>query len=235
MRTTDALIIGMELGRIRGALDAWEESKHPRADNGQFTSGAGGSGSTSTKGASKISDKHKKALQNQLEAHIFSKNPNGAGERTQIASNEMEFAGITNEEMVKMLNAYDPKYEYRIDVEEKKGNFWTNGAKIKKQYLVREKKSGTTKKPAEKASKPATSKWKKASQEYKDNVNNMIYGVEYGGDIETVAENDFNSPKGSKRYKEIMKIAKAYKNKKMSKAEAREALMGHYMDAWKGV
>ena len=48
MRTTDALIIGMELGRIRGALDAWEESKHPRADNGQFTSGAGGGGKSAT-------------------------------------------------------------------------------------------------------------------------------------------------------------------------------------------
>ena len=44
MRTTDALRIGMELGQIRGALDAWEENKHPRADNGQFTSGAGGGG-----------------------------------------------------------------------------------------------------------------------------------------------------------------------------------------------
>jgi hypothetical protein len=38
----------MELGRIRGALDAWEESKHPRANNGQFTSGSGGGGSSKT-------------------------------------------------------------------------------------------------------------------------------------------------------------------------------------------
>ena len=49
MRTTDALRIGMELGRIRGALDAWEENKHPRADNGQFTSGSGGGGGSSPK------------------------------------------------------------------------------------------------------------------------------------------------------------------------------------------
>lgn len=45
MRTTDALAIGMALGRIKGTLDAWEESKHPRADNGQFSSSPGG-GST---------------------------------------------------------------------------------------------------------------------------------------------------------------------------------------------
>lgn len=45
MRTTDALIIGMELGRIRGALDAWEESKHPRRPDGKFGSGGGNSSS----------------------------------------------------------------------------------------------------------------------------------------------------------------------------------------------
>ena len=39
MRTADALKIGMALGRISKTLDAWEESKHPRADNGQFSSG----------------------------------------------------------------------------------------------------------------------------------------------------------------------------------------------------
>ena len=42
MRTADALKIGMALGRISKTLDAWEESKHPRADNGQFSSGGGG-------------------------------------------------------------------------------------------------------------------------------------------------------------------------------------------------
>lgn len=44
MRTEDALKIGMALGRISKTLDAWEESKHPRADNGQFSSGGGGGG-----------------------------------------------------------------------------------------------------------------------------------------------------------------------------------------------
>lgn len=39
MRTVDAIRIGMALGRISKTLDAWEESKHPRADNGQFSSG----------------------------------------------------------------------------------------------------------------------------------------------------------------------------------------------------
>lgn len=44
MRTADALKIGMALGRISKTLDAWEESKHPRADNGQFSSSSGGGG-----------------------------------------------------------------------------------------------------------------------------------------------------------------------------------------------
>ena len=43
MRTKDALAVGMALGRIRGTLDAWEESKHPRQPDGRF--GSGGSSS----------------------------------------------------------------------------------------------------------------------------------------------------------------------------------------------
>ena len=42
MRTADALTIGMALGRIKGTLDAWEESKHPRRPDGKFGSGGGG-------------------------------------------------------------------------------------------------------------------------------------------------------------------------------------------------
>jgi hypothetical protein len=43
MRTTDALMIGMALGRIRATLDAWEESKHPRQPDGKFGKGGGSS------------------------------------------------------------------------------------------------------------------------------------------------------------------------------------------------
>lgn len=43
MRTKDALAVGMALGRIRGTLDAWEESKHPRRPDGRFGSGGGSS------------------------------------------------------------------------------------------------------------------------------------------------------------------------------------------------
>ena len=50
MRTSDVLIIGRALGRVERTLDAWEESKHPRAANGQFGSGSG-SGENSTKSA----------------------------------------------------------------------------------------------------------------------------------------------------------------------------------------
>lgn len=42
MKTKDALAIGIKLGRLQWTLDAWEESKHPRADNGQFSHSAGG-------------------------------------------------------------------------------------------------------------------------------------------------------------------------------------------------
>lgn len=54
MKTADALKIGMALGRISRTLDAWEESKHKREDNGQFTSGGGSASGkpkiTTTKG-----------------------------------------------------------------------------------------------------------------------------------------------------------------------------------------
>lgn len=49
MRTRDALAIGIKLGRLQRTLDAWEESKHPRANNGQFSHSAGGGGSTGGK------------------------------------------------------------------------------------------------------------------------------------------------------------------------------------------
>lgn len=49
MRVQDALMIGRALGRIEKTLDAWEESKHPRADNGQFSSSGDGGGSSSGK------------------------------------------------------------------------------------------------------------------------------------------------------------------------------------------
>ena len=42
MKTKDALAIGIKLGRLQRTLDAWEESKHPRANNGQFSHSAGG-------------------------------------------------------------------------------------------------------------------------------------------------------------------------------------------------
>lgn len=42
MKTKDALAIGIRLGRLQRTLDAWEESKHPRANNGQFSHSAGG-------------------------------------------------------------------------------------------------------------------------------------------------------------------------------------------------
>jgi hypothetical protein len=56
MKTRDALAIGHALGRIERTLDAWEESKHKRAANGQFTSGGGGGGSAA-KGSSSSGSK----------------------------------------------------------------------------------------------------------------------------------------------------------------------------------
>lgn len=57
MRVQDAFSIGRALGRIERTLDAWEESKHPRADNGQFSSSGGGSGSSSGKSGSSAQSK----------------------------------------------------------------------------------------------------------------------------------------------------------------------------------
>ena len=57
MKVQDAFRIGRALGRIERALDAWEESKHPRADNGQFSSGGGGGGSSGQSGTSSAQGK----------------------------------------------------------------------------------------------------------------------------------------------------------------------------------
>lgn len=62
MKTCDALSIGIKLGRLQKTLDAWEESKHPRANNGQFSHSAGG-GPTSQGG--KASRSPKKPSQNK--------------------------------------------------------------------------------------------------------------------------------------------------------------------------
>lgn len=59
MRTADALKIGMALGRISKALDAWEESKHPRADNGQFSSGGESSNKSGKSEYSKLKPHHR--------------------------------------------------------------------------------------------------------------------------------------------------------------------------------
>ena len=42
MKTYDAYRIGRAVERLSRTLDAWEESKHPRANNGQFSHSAGG-------------------------------------------------------------------------------------------------------------------------------------------------------------------------------------------------
>ena len=57
MKVQDAFRIGRALGRIERALDAWEESKHPRSENGQFSSGGGGGGSSGQSGTSSAQGK----------------------------------------------------------------------------------------------------------------------------------------------------------------------------------
>ena len=57
MKVQDAFRIGHALGRIERALDAWEESKPPRADNGQFSSGGGGGESSGKSGTSSAQGK----------------------------------------------------------------------------------------------------------------------------------------------------------------------------------
>lgn len=138
MRTTDALMIGMALGRIRATLDAWEESKHPRRPDGKFGKGGGTSNKSSgeksnTVAAAKFSDKQKKIMSNTLKSQIFKKTEGSNEEISKIASNQWGYAGISNEKMAKMLSAYDPKYEYTIEQEKNTGHM----GKFTKTYLVR--------------------------------------------------------------------------------------------------
>lgn len=48
MKTYDAYLIGRAVERLNRTLDAWEESKHPRAKNGQFAKSSGGGGTGKT-------------------------------------------------------------------------------------------------------------------------------------------------------------------------------------------
>lgn len=106
MKTADALKIGMALGRISKTLDAWEESKHPRADNGQFSSGGGGGGVSG--GKSKETHLHTIAG-----AYASASQAAKKGDYTAY-KNHMDFAkkavesakkaGATEEEITKMIN-----------------------------------------------------------------------------------------------------------------------------------
>ena len=79
---------------IMEAKDAqWEESKHPRADNGQFTSGSGGGGGKSgfMNPDQKLTQKGAKLVQSQLSKHLsnsrknyFRENYNNAAEGLKI-------------------------------------------------------------------------------------------------------------------------------------------------------
>lgn len=134
MRTTDALRIGMALGRIGATLDAWEESKHPRQPDGKFGSGGGGTSSKSNTAATKFSDKQKKTMNNALKSLVFKKVVGSNEGISKIASDQWGYAGISNEKMAKMLSSYDPKYKYTIEKEEQNGFM---GMKYTETYLVR--------------------------------------------------------------------------------------------------
>lgn len=102
MRTTDALRIGMELGRIRGALDAWEENKHPRSDNGQFTSGAGGGGAKARKAAkTDVFKKHGIPPSDVKEMKTAMSNPWTA----QAVWSDLKQRGLTDKQADEVFNA----------------------------------------------------------------------------------------------------------------------------------
>lgn len=54
----------------------------------------------------------------------------------QIASNEFEFAGMSNERAVQVLNSMG-RTKYELHTTEQPGNFWTNGAPVRRQYIRR--------------------------------------------------------------------------------------------------
>ena len=105
MRTTDALKIGIALGRIGATLDAWEESKHPRQPDGKFGSGGGASENAEY---AEIKSQGKKKMFGRIVSEISTqKSAQGilsalkkhhiAGEKAQqIVSIEMEARKATN-------------------------------------------------------------------------------------------------------------------------------------------
>lgn len=92
MKTTDAFLIGIELGKFRKTIDEWEESKHKRAPNGQFSSTGGSAGN-------KLEEEGPSRKMSPLEA--FKENARQFNEALQEGKKRgahiVEFKGITGQ------------------------------------------------------------------------------------------------------------------------------------------
>jgi len=100
MRTTDALRIGMALGRIGATLDAWEESKHPRRPDGKFGSG-GGSSKASTSKKNDVFKKHGISPADVSEMKSAMSNPFTA----QAVWNDLKYRGLSDKQANEVFNA----------------------------------------------------------------------------------------------------------------------------------
>lgn len=96
----------VNLERLRAYDAEWEEDKHPRAENGQFTSGSGGSaggssgggstsGSSSTSGTKKYNQKDlQKLANNYLNYHLGYNETDATADKVEIVSEPDEHGNV---------------------------------------------------------------------------------------------------------------------------------------------
>lgn len=88
----------------------------------------------------KLSDSNKKAAKQALDNFLWKSDVTGEEESVEISSNHFQHANLSNEKMIKVLNAYDTKHEYRLENTSEEKKVMGMKIKVNHQYIVREKR-----------------------------------------------------------------------------------------------
>lgn len=83
-----------------------------------------------------VSDRQRKTAENYLKKVVWNTAFDGS-QSAKIASNQWQWANISNDRMVSILNTIDTKYEYELFTEERKGFM---GEKYIDRYITRERR-----------------------------------------------------------------------------------------------
>ena len=108
---------------------------NPRVSKARAVGAGATAGGASAGSEAKVNPKHQRTAENFLKNSTLSNS-----DRALVASNQFSYAGLSNKQVVNALNSMG-KDKFELVTETQKGNIWTNGAPIIREYIVR-KKSG---------------------------------------------------------------------------------------------